>query len=82
MIGSQENQSRKLFSNLIQPYAIVLIYLHITLHDVTQQMNIVKSETHANLGVSFFEMPLLHIFLIKKLTMVPSGYPYDTHWVS
>jgi len=59
MIGSQENQSRKLFSNFIKPYAIVLIYLDIIIHDVTRQVNIPKNETHAKLGVSFFEMPIL-----------------------
>jgi hypothetical protein len=60
MIGSQENQSRKLFSNLIKPYATVLIYLDIMLHDVTGQVNILKNETPAKLGISFFEMPILH----------------------
>jgi hypothetical protein len=65
MIGSQENQSRKLFSNLIKPYAIVLIYLDIMLHDVTRQVNILKIETHAKLGVSIFEMPIL-LFLNNK----------------
>jgi hypothetical protein len=43
----------------MKPYAIVLIYLDITLHDVTWQVNILKNETHAKLGVSFFEMPIL-----------------------
>jgi hypothetical protein len=35
------------------------------LHDVTQQVNILKNKTHAKLGVSFFEMPIL-LFLNKK----------------
>jgi len=58
MIGFQKNQSRKLFYNLIKPYAILLIYLDIMLHDVTQQVNILKSEMHAKLDVSFFELPI------------------------
>jgi hypothetical protein len=59
MVGSQENLSRKLFSNLIKPYGIVIIYLDITLHDVIQQVNILKRKTHAKLGFSFFETPIL-----------------------